>query len=105
MEWHYAAGHTVDKFKRSYYEVHEVDDDLDFARDPDEEPDDSVPYVAIGVDEKAPWEGLPLMCPMCGRPRELLDSTPPGLTYIKCCGGVWLRGRPRFEEMFGRKQP
>lgn len=67
--------------------------------------DDEIPYVAIGKGEDAPWvtANLDLSCPDCGGDElPLRDSEPPGLTFIKCegCGGTWLRGRPRFEEMF-----
>lgn len=61
-------------------------------------------YVAIGAGEKAPWEDISHSCPECGcGPLPLRDSDPPGLTFIKCpegCG-IWLRGKPRFDEIFG----
>lgn len=53
----------------------------------------TVPFVAIGAGEPAPWSDLPLTCPTCGEgPLPLLDTDPPGLSYIKHCGGVWMRG-------------
>lgn len=71
---------------------------------------DDVPYVAIGAGEDAPWvrDNLDLACPDCGGAElPLRDSDPPGLTFIKCegCGGLWLRGRPRFEEIFSPASP
>lgn len=66
---------------------------------------DEIPFVAVGKGEDAPWvkANLALSCPKCGGDElPLRDSEPPGLTFIKCerCEGVWLRGRPRFEEIF-----
>lgn len=50
-----------------------------------------------------PWEKLTHNCPKCGcKDLPLLDSKPPGLTYIKCpegCG-TWLRGKPDYTKIF-----
>jgi hypothetical protein len=63
--------------------------------------DDEVPFVAIGAGERAPWADEPLTCPKCGAgPLPLLNSDPPGLTFITHCGESWLRGQPDFGAMF-----
>lgn len=54
---------------------------------------DDIPFVAIGAGEPEPWLHLDNSCPSCGEPDlPLLESDPPGITYIKHCGGMWLRG-------------
>jgi len=71
----------------------------ELARESD--PDDDVPFVAVGEGERAPWADEPLTCPECGAgPLELKDSDPPGLTYISHCGKSWLRGQPDFGATF-----
>jgi hypothetical protein len=65
--------------------------------------EETIPFTVIGAGERASFADLPLTCPECGAgPLELLDSEPPGLTYIKHCGKSWLRGQPDFDRIFRR---
>ena len=58
------------------------------------------PYVAIGTGERAPWANEPLTCPTCGKKDlPLLESVPPGLSFINHCGQSWLRGDINFEQL------
>jgi hypothetical protein len=58
-----------------------------------------IPFVVIGHGEDPPWIDLDNSCPTCGEPDlPLLDSVPPGISYIQHCDGVWVRGPLNLKE-------